>query len=765
MGKYGSFSRDGFEFVVHDPHTPRDWFNFFWNPTFLACAGNSLSGFSLYQNEDGVVTNLFGKQDMREDPRSVYIRDRESGEIWSAGYLPCLTEHECYEVRHGLGYTILRTLKHGIRIQFRVFVPREDSGEIWTIGITNEEDVPRKLSLFVCSNVMLDGVNMPYGYIGGLSAEFLKEDNMLFFRNLTHTVVNERYRAFAYCDKRIKRWDVSKDCFLGASRSSVAPRSIVNGRLGNSVASAEHLIAAMQHDLQLAPGKSKSLNFVHGVVRDENGARRMIRKFAGEAEIECEFEATAAANRKRLGALSVESPDEDFNRLFSVWMKHQLYLMADWARFYFKGFRDTCQDSAGMSILNTDRAVSMLKRALRNQRSDGFAPRAFRVASMDIAAADKHYCDSPSWISLATDAILRETGDLSLLDVVVPYSDEGEGTIWEHNLRAAEFLWNDRNAEGLSLIHFGDWCDLIDKAGCNGRGVSIWMTFATAQVMTVVGNLASLRGDSKTARACGRRHRALVDAAKRHGWDHDHFLYAINDAGVPVGSREAKEGRFFLNPQSWALLSGAINAEEYAAICEKYEPKVDTPVGPLTSWPAYTKYDPGIGQLTGTPPGFFTNGNVYCHAASFKVAADFEAGRTEKAFDTLMRILPEEKRSEPFAQANGYVGPTAMRMERHVSDDPWRTGTVAWNMLNCFDRLLGFQREVDGVRIAPKIPLKWKKVNYSRPFRGTLFKVEIRRGSVPGLFMDGDPIDGNFIRVGKNGMRRKAVEIVCVIRP
>ena len=44
---------------------------------------------------------------------------------------------------------------------------------------------------------------------------------------------------------------------------------------------------------------------------------------------------------------------------------------------------------------------------------------------------------------------------------------------------------------------------------------------------------------------------------------------------------------------------------------------------------------------------FFTNGNVYCHAAGFKIAADFEAGRADKAFETFMRILPAEERSEP----------------------------------------------------------------------------------------------------------------------
>jgi cellobiose phosphorylase len=763
MKDYGQFSADGLEYIVTTPHTPRDWFNFFWNPTYLACAGNSMNGCSLYQNEAGVVTNLFGKQDMREDPRWIYIRDNQTGEVWSAGYLPCHTEHDAYEVRNGLGYTVLRTLKNGIRVAFRVFVPRHHAGELWTVTVTNEGRKRRDLSVFTVSNVMLDGANMPYGYVGGLSAEYLPKDNMLFFRNMTFTVVNEKYRAFMYSDVKIDRWDVAKDYFLGRTRNYACPQRVVDGKLGNSIGAAEYLVGAVQQNMSLAAGKSRTTNFVLGIVLDEREARRMIRAFADGRKIERELAAVKQANIRRLGGLTLATPDDAFNRLFSVWLKHELYLMADWARFYFKGYRDTCQDAAGMSVINPERALEMLRKALRNQRSDGFAPRAFRVASMDIAAADKHYCDSPSWISHATDALLTETGDLSMLDQVVSYSDKGRGSIWEHNVRAMEFLWQDRGANGLSLIHYGDWCDLIDKAGVKGKGVSIWMSFALARVLTLVGWMAEARGEHRLAATCRQRYAKLARSIRRHGWDGDHFLYAINDDGMRIGSSRSEEGKYFINPQSWALLSGVITPAAYLKITRKYEPRVDTPVGPITCWPPFTHYDAGIGQLTGTPSGFFTNGNVYCHAAGFKIAADYEAGRIDKAFDTFRRILPSPEKSEPYAQVNGYVGPSAMRMQRHVSDDPWRTGTVAWNFLNCVDRLLGFRRTLAGFHLRPLLPSAWKHATFDRPFRGTLFHVEIRRGRKASLKVDGVPVAGDFVAVPAQGLGRKTVHILCTI--
>ena len=761
---YGAFSEDGMEYVVGTPHTPRDWFNFLWNPGYLACAGRSQNGFSLYQNEAGVLTNLFGKQDMREAPRWLYLRDGETGEYWSAGFLPCHTEHDEYECRHGLGYTVLRTLKNGIRVTFRLFVPRLHSGEVWTVSVENASGRARRISLFSAANIMLDGVNMPYGYVSGLSAGYDTRAGFLFFRNLTHTVVNEKYRAFMYADRKPDRWDASREQFLGRYQNFARPERVELGALGNSVAGAELMVGAMQHRLRMGAGAARTIHFVLGVVTDRAEAIGMKNALADGPRIEREFAALRQQNLRRAEGLKIQTPDTRLNQLTNVWLKHQLYLMADWARFYFKGYRDTCQDSAGLSVIDPERAGELLFKALRNQRSDGFCPRAFRVASMDIAAADKHYADSPSWISHATDALLRETGDRSLLDEDIEFSDGGSGTVWEHNLRAIEFLWNDRGRHGLSLMHHGDWNDLMDKVGAKGRGESVWMSCALARSLKLVEEIALWKGEARVAQKCVRRHATLVAAIRKHGWDGKWFLYAIDDNGRPIGTSKAREGRMFINPQSWALLGGVVDAKEYTRIMRRLEARMETPVGPVHSWPPFTKYDAGIGQLSGTPPGFYTNGNVYCHAASFKIAADFDAGRADKAYDTLCRILPAAEKGEPFAQANGYVGPTAQRMVKHVSDDPWRTGTVAWHFLNIVDRMLGFRREYDGVRIAPMLPSTWQQASYIRPFRGTRFEVTIRRGQTAGLWVDGvEQPDPLIPACPTSGTAKRCIRVLCVI--
>jgi cellobiose phosphorylase len=519
------------------------------------------------------------------------------------------------------------------------------------------------------------------------------------------------------------------------------------------------MVSALQHNLSLEIGAEQRINFVMGIVFEEAEADEFTALYANSELIDKELEIIKKNNKARLGLTKIATPDADFNNVFNVWMKHQLYLMADWARFYFKGYRDTLQDAAGVAIMNPNRAVVMLEKALQNQKNSGFCPRAFRVSSVEVAAADKHYSDSPSWISHATYSILRETGDLSILDRVVDYSDSGEDTIWEHNLRAIDFLWNDRGARGLALIRHGDWNDLMDRVGAEGKGEGIWMSIALAKALKVVEEIAAWKGDQKIEAQCAERYNEIKENILKYGWDEDHFIYAFTDSGNKVGDNASKEGQVFINPQSWAVLAGIIDADKYEEIMKKVEPMVDTPVGPVHNWPPFTKYNKDIGSITGIPQGNFTNGNVYCHAASFKIAADYAAGRNDKAFETFKNILPSEERSEPYAQPNSYVGPTALRKVKNVSDDPWRTGTVAWNMLNCFDNLLGFKRNFKGVTINPQIPSHWNELSFKRFFRGTIFNINIKRGDTQKVLVDGVAQAEAFIEVPVDGLDKKEITI------
>ena len=110
------------------------------------------------------------------------------------------------------------------------------------------------------------------------------------------------------------------------------------------------------------------------------------------------------------------------------------------------------------------------------------------------------------------------------------------------------------------------------------------------------------------------------------------------------------------------------------------------------------------------------------------------------------------------------MGPSALRMKHHFSDDPWRTGTVGWNFLNVVDRMLGFRRTLEGFHLRPRLPSIWREVRFVRPFRGTDFEILVRRGKRALIRVGEKPIEGDFIPVPKRGLGKAPVHIVCEVK-
>jgi cellobiose phosphorylase len=83
----------------------------------------------------------------------------------------------------------------------------------------------------------------------------------------------------------------------------------------------------------------------------------------------------------------------------------------------------------------------------------------------------------------------------------------------------------------------------------------------------------------------------------------------------------------------------------------------------------------------------------------------------------------------------------------------WLTGTAAWNYVAATQWIIGVRPEIDGLRIDPHLPADLGEIQVLRRFRGTLYRIVVRREpaidhgwpSVSRLVVDGRPIDGNVV--------------------
>jgi len=88
--RYGYFDDEHYEYVVERPDTPRPWSNYSGSPLYGMIITNNAGGYSFYRSaEVGRFLRCTPNTVPADQPgRYFYLRDRESGDYWSASWQP-----------------------------------------------------------------------------------------------------------------------------------------------------------------------------------------------------------------------------------------------------------------------------------------------------------------------------------------------------------------------------------------------------------------------------------------------------------------------------------------------------------------------------------------------------------------------------------------------------------------------------------------------------------------------------------------------------
>ena len=140
--KYGYFDDDAKEYVITRPDTPRSWSNYLGSTEYGAIITNNAGGYGFYQSgaRGRFLRLLFNSVPMDQPGRYFYLRDRESGDYWSASWQPVGKPLDQYQTtcRHGTAYTIIESRYAGIATETTYFVPLGQTFEYWRLQVTNE---------------------------------------------------------------------------------------------------------------------------------------------------------------------------------------------------------------------------------------------------------------------------------------------------------------------------------------------------------------------------------------------------------------------------------------------------------------------------------------------------------------------------------------------------------------------------------------------------------------------------------------------------
>lgn len=670
--------------------------------------------------------------------RFFYIKDDETGELFSAPFEPVRGKPEHFKFSIGQADIQWELANYGISVHLSLTLPTDDVAELWKVTVTNQSTKARKLSLYSYFPIgYMSWMNQAAQYradLGGIVASCITP-----YQKVADHFKNKYFKdkTFFIADRQPASWEAKQETFEGEGGLH-NPTGTQSETLSNGDALYETPAAVLQFRLNLAAQQSDTLHFIFGPAFDDSEIKQLTNRYLGAdnyARTLADYSQYIAQGK---GCIAIETPDVELNNFVNHWLARQVFYHGDVNRLTTDPqTRNYLQDNMGMSFIKPDYARKAFLHSLSQQEPSGAMPDGILIAE----GAELKYInqiphtDHCVWLPICLRVYLDETNDYALLKEWVT---DGEGhtlSVFDRISKAMHWLLQARDERGLSYIAQGDWCDPMNMVGYKGKGVSGWLSVATAYALNLWADICIEAGEDARAPAFKAGAQAINTSVNEHLWDGQWFGRGITDDGVIFGVSKDKEGRIFLNSQSWAILGGTASTEQTQKMLKAVEAQLETPYGVMMYAPAFTAMRDDVGRVTQKFPGSAENGAVYNHAAAFYIYSLYTIGEQDRAYRLLRQMIPGPNEADykqrgqlPAYIPNYYRGAyyqhprTAGR-----SSQLFNTGTVSWVYRCLVEGLFGVKGQGEDLVINPQLPSSWDHAKIQRRFRGATFLIEYRR--------------------------------------
>ncbi|MBT8301371.1 MAG: glycosyl transferase [Maribacter sp.] len=808
--KYGHFDDVNREYVITNPKTPYPWINYLGNEDFFSLTSNTGGGYTFYKDAKFRRLTRYRYNNVPIDNGGKYFYIKDGDITWSPGWKPVKTALDSYECRHGMSYTKFKSSKNGVEAQILQFIPLGFWGEIQKVSLKNTATETKKLKLFsfiewCLWNAEDDMTNFQRNFSTG---EVEIEDSTIYHK--TEFKERRNHYAFYSVNTPIDGFDTDRESFLGLYNDFDNPDVVNEGAPKNTIAHGWSPIASHYVEIELKPGEQRDLIFMLGyveVAKDEKWeakgiinkqpAKAMVAKFNTIEKIDLAYEELQAYWDRLLGKINIVSGDERLDRMVNIWNQYQCMVTFNMSRSasFFEsgigrgmGFRDSNQDLIGFVHQIPERARERIFDIASTQFEDGSCYHQYQpLTKKGNSAVGGDFNDDPLWLILSTTEYIKETGDFSLLDEMVPFDNDvsRSKSHFEHLKVSFYHVVNNLGPHGLPLIGRADWNDCLNLNCFSEDPNESFQTTGnkkgkTAESLMIAGlfvvygkeyvKLCKRIGKDEEAEEAGKHVANMIEAVKVHGWDGDWYLRAYDFFGNKIGSNENEEGKIFIESQGWCTMA-EIGMDE--GMVEKsldaVKEHLDCEYGIVLNSPAFTKYYIEYGEISTYPAGYKENGGIFCHNNPWIMIGETILGRGDHAYEYYTKIAPsfledisELHKVEPYVYCQMIAGKEAFKPGE--AKNSWLSGTASWNFFAITQYILGVKTDYDGLVIDPCIPTKWDGFSMKREFRGANYTIEVQNPNhiskgVKSVFVNGVAIKGNTIPILEKG-KEHSVKVI-----
>lgn len=784
--RFGHFDYLRREYVITDPMTPEPWINYLDGDSKLnAFISNGSGGTAWYDQPHTGRLTRYRLNGMPMDAPGFYLYIKDGSDIWNPSFFPAMKKLEDWECRHGMGYTCFNASRRGVRASVKYFIPLKDEVLLWDLMLENKSNEVKNLTVYPYIDYSLQGFEKDtlaflvcgnqarYSYddsSGGLMSDYFAFEAP--FMGKTIFSASERFEKF----------DMNRNRFIGRGRTETNPVGLESGLKNTEVKDGGfYACGTFELLVKLKPCEHRRIIFKLAVSEDICEARRLSEKYSSLEEVDHAAKEVDEWWEGLLSKCQVTTPDRNMDVMLNSWLpKNIRSTMRNGRSISHRHagsgtslrFRDTMQDIMPGTMFYPEETKKLILILMRSITSSGRIVTGIDPATFTYPNPKHTRSDAIVWGVFTLYKYLAETGDYGVLEIEFPYYDGNSGSVLEHMIRGMRFVAENTGVHGLPMMFDCDWNDMLQvfsNSRKDGESVMLAEQFIyAAKFLAEILRHTGKHEEVYFLEKSGKEFSGIL--ASDICWDGCWFKRLLYP-DAELGSRKNKEGRIFLNTQSWAAMAGTLSAEKVRTALDYVSEMLDTDCGIRLFTPPFTTMMDGVTRFHTNTPGAGENGGLFLHANTWAVIAEAMLGNPRRAWKYFSQILPnnlsarnpEHYGREPYAFASWVYGPDHEAFGHAALT--WLTGGAAWIYIAGTEYILGIRPTLDGLLIAPCIPPEWKEFEVRRVVRGATYRITVMNPDKVGcgkveITVDGSPVKGSLIQYASAG---ETVEVKATI--